>query len=110
MMKPFFIWHEKLLKRIDPGEVLYLQTKENYTTIYLSDKTSYMIRSSLFGALKKLPGGMYIRIHDSIAVSIYYMDDIARDHLIIEGVSLPINWRYYDAVIKQLDVIGKPLL
>ena len=50
---------------------------------------------------------MFIRIHDSIAVSIYHMNYIARDHLVVAEESQPIGKRYYNSVIKQLDVIGK---
>jgi hypothetical protein len=35
MLKPFFIRHEKLLKRIDPQKVVGLYTEGNYTKILL---------------------------------------------------------------------------
>lgn len=105
MLNPFFVWQNKVLKRIDPGQVMCLYTEGNYTKIFLSDKTYYMVRSSLSGALKKLPPEMFIKIHRSIVASIYFIDDIAKDHLIIDGESIPIGRQYYKTAIRQLNII-----
>jgi len=56
---------------------------------------------------------MFVRISDTTAVSIYYIDSIYRDYLFLVGKSeepkesKPISKRYYSSVIKQLNVIGK---
>lgn len=105
MLKLFFVWQNKVLKRIDPGQVVYLLTKGNYTRIFLSDKSYYMVRSSLAGALKKLPPEMFVRIHTSLVASIYFIDDIAKDHLIAGGEPLPISRQYYKTAIRQLNII-----
>jgi DNA-binding LytR/AlgR family response regulator len=105
MLKPFFVWQNKVLKRIDPEKVMWLYTERNYIKVFLSDKTYYMVRSSLSRALKKLPPGMFIKIHRSLAASIYFIDDIARDHLIIGGEPIPIGRQYYKTAIQQLNII-----
>ena len=105
MMNPFFVWQNKTLKRIDAGQVMCLYTEGNYTNIFLSDETHYLVRSTFSGALKKLPPEMFIRIHRSMAASIYFIDDIANDHLIIGGKSMPISRRYYKTAIRKLNII-----
>jgi len=105
MIKPFFVWQNKVLKRIDPAMVMCLYTEKNYTKIFLSDKTYYLVRSSLSGALKKLPPDMFIRIHNSLVASIYFIDVIAKDHLLIGGEPVPIGRKYYNASIKRLNII-----
>jgi|SRR5688572_11557359 DNA-binding LytR/AlgR family response regulator len=105
MLKPFFIWHNGVLKRVNPEEVMCLVAVKNYTKIYFSDKTHCMARSSLSGALKKLPPEIFIKIHRSCVVSIYFIDNIARDHLTIGKETIPIGRRYYESFIKQLNVI-----
>ena len=109
MNKPIFVWQkQKPIKRIDPEKVLYLKTTGNYTKLYfLPDKSFLIVRSSLFAALKKLPPDMFIRINDSMAVSVFYIDNIYRDHLEIAGGSESIGKPYYNLVLKQLNVIGK---
>jgi DNA-binding LytR/AlgR family response regulator len=105
MLKPFFVWQNKVLKSLKPEEVVCLVAEKNYTKIYLSNKTDCLVRSTLSGALKKLPPEIFIKIHRSCVVSIYFIDNIARDHLIIGGKPLPIGRQYYRSVIKQLNII-----
>ena len=105
MSSPFFVWQNKVLKRIDPGMVMCLETIGNYTKLVLSDLTIYMVRSTLSGALKKLPPELFIRIHRSLAANIYFIDDIAKDHLIIGGESIPIGKQYYKTSIRKLNII-----
>jgi DNA-binding LytR/AlgR family response regulator len=106
MQKPFFVWQNKVLKSVSPQDVAILYTEGNYTKIVLSNDKHYMIRSSLSGVLKKLPPEMFIKTHRSFAVSIFYIKSLARDHLIIGEVSIPISRQYYKTVIEQLNVIG----
>jgi DNA-binding LytR/AlgR family response regulator len=105
MQKPFFVWHKKKLISIRPEEVMVLSTEGNYTKIFLSNKTHCMVRSTLSGALKKLPPDMFIKTHRAYAVSIYYIDTISKDHLTIGEHPVPIAKQYYKAVIDQLNVI-----
>ena len=105
MLKPFFVWQNKELKKINPEEVICLSTEGNYTRIYLTDKTFYMVRSSLSGALKKLPADTFIKIHRSLVVSIYHMDSIHRDHLLIGNEPMPIAKQYYRSLIGRLNII-----
>ena len=108
MNKPIFVWQkQKPIKRIDPEKVLYLETKGNYTRLYFPDKSFLVVRSSLFAALKKLPPDMFIRIHDSMAVSVYHIDNIRRDYLALAGETKSIGKPYYSSVLEQLNVIGK---
>jgi DNA-binding LytR/AlgR family response regulator len=105
MQKPFFVWQNKVLKNINPNDVMCLYTEGNYTYILLSDKSEYMVRSSLSSALKKLPTEMFIKTHRSFAASIYFIDNVARDHLTVGEHSIPIGKQYYGSVINQLNVI-----
>lgn len=107
MMKPFFVWQNKELKSIPAEEVMYLSTEGNYTEIYLLNaKKPYMVRSTLSGALKKLPPEIFMKTHRSFAVSVYFIDTIARDHLTIGKKPIPIARQYYKSLIRQLNIIG----
>jgi len=105
MLAPFFVWQNKVLKSINPEEVMCLVTEKNYTKIVLSDKSFYMVRTTLSGTLKKLPPEMFIKTHRSFAASIHFIDNIVRDHLTVGGEAIPIARQYYKKVIEQLNVI-----
>lgn len=103
--KPFFVYQDKALVKIKPEEVVCLATEENYTKIFLPNNSFYHVRTTLSGALKKLPSELFIRIHRSIAVSILYIETINRDHLIICNEPVPIAKEYYKSLIDQLNII-----
>ncbi|MBZ5856853.1 LytR/AlgR family response regulator transcription factor [Flavihumibacter profundi] len=105
MLKPIFIWQDKILKKVDPLEVTFLITEGNYTKICFTDKTCYLVRSTLSGAMKKLPPDIFIQTHRSYAVSVFFIDHIAKDHLIIGDIAIPISRQYYERVIEQLQII-----
>ena len=105
MLKPFFVWQNKELKKINPEDVICLSTEGNYTRIYLADKTFYMVRSSLWGTLKKLPPDIFIKIHRSFVASIYHISSINKDYLVVRDEALPIAKRYYRSALAKLNII-----
>jgi DNA-binding LytR/AlgR family response regulator len=74
MMKPLFIWQDKTLKKVNPIDVVFLVTENNYTKICFSDKTCYQVRSPLSGIMKKLPQDIFIQTHRAYAVSVFFID------------------------------------
>lgn len=105
MLKPFFIRQNKVLKKIQPEDVIGLSTVGNYTRIFLKNKTYYMVRSTLSNAITKLPPDMFFKIHRRVVVNVYYIDVIQKDHLVIDGESLPIGRLYYPSLINKLKII-----
>jgi hypothetical protein len=57
---------------------------------------------------------MFVRISETTAVSIYYIDSIYKDNVVLVGKAnetretKTIGTPYYKALIKYLGVIGKP--
>jgi len=105
MILPFFVWKDKKLIRIDPAQVMFLKTEGNYTKIILSDETYFMVHVSLSALLKKLPAEMFIKTHRSWAASIFYIETIERNNLIICNNVIPIARQFYQTVLDQLNVI-----
>jgi DNA-binding LytR/AlgR family response regulator len=107
MLKPFFVWREKMLIKVQPEEVVYLFTEKNYTKIVLENKEKhvYMVRSTLLNTLKKLPPDLFIKTHRSYAVSVYYIDGVFKDHLIAGEYTIPIAKQHYKSVRNKLNII-----
>lgn len=82
-----------------------LITEGNYTKIVLSNKTFFLVRSSLSTALKRLPANMFIKIHRAYAASVHFIDNVARDHLTVGGEAIPIGKQFYNDVIAKLNII-----
>ena len=109
MRPPFFIWQDKVLKKIQPEDVIAITSDKNYIKIFVVNERYYLVRSTLTAALEKLPSDLIKRIHHRLAVSVNYADHIAKDHLHIEGEEnpLPISRQHYQAFIDSLNIVGK---
>jgi DNA-binding LytR/AlgR family response regulator len=109
MLDPFFIRtevkKERVLKKVDPMKVARLSTVKNYTTIFLIDGTAYAVRTSLVNALKNFPPGMFVKIDRAEVVSVFYIDNIAKDHLIMNGKTVSIARSYYKYVVAGINII-----
>ena len=108
MLPPLFIWQDKVLKKIRLEDIVVITSEKNYIKIYVVGQRYYLVRSSLAAALEKLPPQFFKRIHNWLVVSVLYINDIARDHLVIEGDQepLPISRQHYHLFINSLSIIG----
>ena len=105
MVKPFFIRKDRALIKINPADVVALHTEGNYTKVFISNDRYFMIRSTLSGALKKLPSDMFIRIHRATIASVNFIDAVYRDHVVMQGLPVPVGKQYYQSLINKLNII-----
>ncbi len=105
MLKPFFVYHNKVLRSISPEDVVCLVAEKKYTKIWLANNTFCLVRSSLTAVLKKLPSEMFIKIHRAHIVSLYFINNITKDHVTIGEKPFPIGRQYYKKLIEQLNII-----
>lgn len=109
MLMPFFIKtevkKEKVLKKLDPLQVARLSTLKNYTTIHLIDGMEYAVRTSLVKALRHFPPGTFVKIDRAVVVSVFHIDEIAKDHLMMNGKTVSIARSYYKYVAAGINFI-----
>jgi DNA-binding LytR/AlgR family response regulator len=106
MMTPLFIWQDKILKKIDVMTITALKIEENYTNVYFSDGTYSMVRVSMKNALKLLPPDMFIRVSRNHAVSIYFINEVRMDEIIVLDRSITVGKGYFDLIKSQLKILG----
>lgn len=109
MVTPFFIRtevkKERVLKKVDPMQVMRLKTEKNQTKIYLTDEKVYPVRTSLVNALSSFPPDMFVKINRADVVSVFHIDEIAKDHLMMNGKTVPIARSYYKYVVAGIGII-----
>ena len=105
MLKPFFIWDNRILVQINPDHVVCLQVEGNYTRICLADDKSHLVRCTLTSALKKLTPGLFLKVHRGFAASIYYIDKIHHDMLVIGTSKFPIAKKYRASLLKKINIL-----
>ena len=107
MLLPLFIRHKDIWKRVELEDVICLKTEGNYTTLNFRNKASYVARSTMAGALKRLPEELFVRTDRSHAASIYHITAIHKDklELIMSDKSrIPFSKNMYKQILKQLTV------
>ena len=67
--------------------------------------TAYTVRTSLVNALKNFPPEMFVKIDRAEVVSVFYIDNIAKDHLIMNGKTVSIARSYYKYVVAGINII-----
>lgn len=105
-MIPFFIWDDKTLKKIDVMTITALKIEGNYTNVYFSDASYHMVRVSMKNALKLLPPNIFIRVSRNHAVSIYFINEIRTDEIIVQDRSITIGKGYFDLIKSQVKILG----
>src|SRR4051794_34694404 len=109
MLTPFFVRtevkKEKILKKIHPMQVVRLSAVKNYTTITLNNGRAYTVRSSLVNALSNFPPKMFVKMDRAEVVSVFYIDNITREHLIMGGKTVSIPRSYFKYVIAGINIV-----
>jgi DNA-binding LytR/AlgR family response regulator len=103
---PFFFWHGTELIKIDPEEIICLYTVKNYTRIYMTGERYHMLRLTLSSALKKLPPELFVKISRSIAASVFFIDQVGKYYVFIDGKRAPMSKEFYKPLLEKLKIIG----
>jgi DNA-binding LytR/AlgR family response regulator len=105
MLKPVFVTHEGALMPVDILDIVCLRVDNNYTRMYLSNKTHCIVCLSLTGVLKRLPDDIFIRTSRTYAVSVYFIERIEKTTVIVAGEPIPIARDKYGSVLEKLVVL-----
>jgi DNA-binding LytR/AlgR family response regulator len=105
--QPLFFRIDGVMKKIDPDEIMFLETAKNYVKFF-SLNSYLLVRTTIDDALLLLPAGQFFKVHRSYAVSVNHINEIATDFLTLTGVdwTVPISRQYYTQFIRQLTIIG----
>lgn len=78
-------------------EIIYLEALNNYTSVVTSGR-KYTVLSTLRQLMEQKPFHQFVRIHRSFAVQKHYIDNIARNQVVIGDVVLPIGRSFKDSL------------
>ncbi|WP_186753792.1 LytR/AlgR family response regulator transcription factor [Echinicola salinicaeni] len=102
------------LEFIKVDDILYGQSQNNYTLLYLSDNTKLLFSKTLKEVEKALKKYLFLRIHQSYLINPNYMKKYLRNDggsVVMEnGEQLPISQRKKDEVVTLFEAIVKSKL
>jgi len=83
-------------QRIDLSDITYIEGLKDYVKIYLGSGKAVTTLNSLKNMAEKLPFQMFVRVHKSYIVSLYKINSIIRNRIIIGEKWIPIGENYKD--------------
>jgi DNA-binding LytR/AlgR family response regulator len=100
----FFVRNNQELKAIEPNEVLYAESDDNYANIYtLNEK--HVVSHTLKSVEEKLQANGFVRIHKSYLINFRKITSIHEGYAFIDEIKLPIGRSYRDDLLKNLSIL-----
>ena len=81
------------------SEILYAQAQDNYVDIHEKNKRT-LTRMTLNELERKLPEQDFLRIHKSYIIAINKIEKVEKNHILIEGVRIPLSRLYREGLLK----------
>ena len=100
-----FLRDGKHFHRVEYTDIVYIESDNNYTIVFLASKRKLMVRSPFTEFLATLPSTMFVRVQRSYAVNTARIDSIDTDDVTLNGIKVPLSKSYRDSVMKVLGII-----
>ncbi len=97
----FFVKCGYTYERIYVKDILYIQSMQNYVTIY-TPVNKYTTLLSLKDVQENLDSEAFIRVHKSYIVAIAKIDAIENTDILVNGQTIPLSRRYREQVLEQV--------
>lgn len=99
-----FIKENKVIKKINCSEILWIEAMGDYVKIKVADKW-HIVHSTLKQLEEKLDTSFFIRVHRSYIVAINKVDSINEGILNIRGSVVPMAETYKAAFLKKIKLV-----
>jgi len=100
----FFIRDHNELNSIDPADILYVESDDNYANIFTSER-KHVVSHTLKSVEEQLVGLEFVRTHKSYLVNFSKVTSIHEGYVFIEEVKIPIGRTYKDQLLKSLSIL-----
>lgn len=97
-----FVKEGNLMVKLQTSDILYIQSDGNYLYIY-TDEKRHVVRSKMSDFTEQLPDGLLLRVHQRYEVNKNKIGIIARDHLMVQDVKIPISGKYRNVLKESLN-------
>lgn len=100
----FFVRNHQELKAIEPDDILYAESDDNYANIYTA-KEKHVVSHTLKSVEEKLESNGFVRIHKSYLINFRKITSIHEGYAFIDEVKLPIGRSFRDDLLKNLSIL-----
>ncbi len=99
-----FVRHNEVMVKIIIADILYLEADRNYCQVFTKN-SSYLLVNTLKNMEDKLPSEQFQRIHRSYIVNVNHVDEVAQNHITVEGKILPLSKELRKDLLDRLRLI-----
>jgi DNA-binding LytR/AlgR family response regulator len=100
----FFIRDNKVIRKVDVDDILWLEAKGDYVRIH-ADNNSYVIHTSLKILEEKLPADKFFRVHRSFIIALSKIDYIEDKVVYIHKNPIPVSDSNKETLLKNMGVL-----
>ncbi|WP_425390170.1 LytR/AlgR family response regulator transcription factor [Ekhidna sp.] len=100
----FFVRNQGQLQAIDPSEILYAESEDNYANIYIEGK-KLVVSHTLKSVEEQLTPFGFIRIHKSFLVNFQKITSIHEGYTFIGEIKIPVGRAYKEDFLKRLAIL-----
>ncbi|RYY53958.1 MAG: response regulator transcription factor [Chitinophagaceae bacterium] len=102
LIREIFVRSEYQLVRIDPTEVTYIESLEDYLRIHFDSRKPVMTLMTMKAMLDKLPPEKFKRVHRSYIVAMDKVLQYQHRKLQLPGIGLPVGESYMPSIQEWL--------
>jgi DNA-binding LytR/AlgR family response regulator len=85
-------------------DIYYLEADRNYCQVFTKNNT-YLLVNTLKNMEDKLPTEIFQRIHRSYIVNIKHVNEVAQNHITVEGKILPLSKELRPELMARLRLV-----
>lgn len=100
-----FIREGSCFQKVKFTDIFYLESEHVYVQVHTKDK-KYLVRSSMQQFLEYFNPEKMVRIHRSYAINMELVQTLHTDHVITNGVELPVSKNYRDDLFSRVRLGG----
>lgn len=102
--KHLFIKENKVIRKINVDDILWMEAKGDYVQFNLPDKM-YMVHGSLKTIEDKFSPEKFVRVHRSYVIAIDKVEYIENRLVYIKNQPIPVSESYKDALLAKLHLL-----
>jgi DNA-binding LytR/AlgR family response regulator len=99
-----FVRHNEVMVKIIIEDIYYLEADRNYCQVFTKNNT-YLLVNTLKNMEDKLPPQHFQRIHRSFIVNIKHVNEVAQNHITVEGKILPLSKELRKDLLDRLQLV-----
>lgn len=99
-----FIKKNAVFHKVYFSDILYVESKQNYVKLNLTDQRSFIVRSGFTEFFQKLPDLLFLQVHRSFVINLQHVDALDVHEVVIKEHKIPLGKTHQVELMKRLGI------